>query len=88
MGIVVIGFAWTALFFSIREARGFWKLVPGLALVVSIMSFTGRLFTGNQTACMIFFYSFYVTIFISMLCVPYLIYKGNDFFERKHTWFR
>ncbi|MHC4113472.1 MAG: hypothetical protein ACYSUY_20555 [Planctomycetota bacterium] len=88
MGIVVIGFAWTALFFAVREARGFWKLVPGLALVVSIISLAGRLFTGNQTACMIFLYSFYVTIFFSMLCVPYLIYKGNDIFERKHTWFR
>jgi len=88
MGIVVVGFAWTALFFSIREARGFWKLVPGLALIVSIASFSGRLFTENQTACVIFFYSFYVTIFISMLCVPYLIYKGYDIFERKHKLFR
>ena len=88
MGIVVVGFAWTALFFVIIEARGFWKLVPGLVLAVSVISFTGRFFTGNQTAYMVFLYSFYVTIFFSMLCVPYLIYKGYEIFERKHTLFR
>ena len=88
MGIFVIGFAWTALFFAIMAARSFWKLVPGLALMVSLISYAGGSFTENQTACRIFLYSFYVTIFISMLCVPYLIYKGYEIFERKHTWFR
>jgi type III secretory pathway component EscT len=88
MGIVVVGFAWTALFFVIVEAGGFWKLLPGLVLAVSVVSFTGRLFTGNQTACMVFLYSFYATIFFSMLCVPYLIYKGYDAFGRKYTLFK
>ena len=88
MGIVVVGFAWTALFFLIVEARRFWKLVPGLVLAVSVISFTGRFFTGNQTAYMVFLYSFYVTIFFSMLCVPYLIYKRYDIFGRKYILFK
>lgn len=88
MKIVIIGFAWAALFFMIIEARGFWKLVPGLALVVSVISFIGIFFTRNQTVHMIFYYSFYATIFISMLCVPYLIYKGYDIFGRKFTLLR
>lgn len=88
MGIVVVGFAWTVLFFVIIEARGFWKLVPGLALVVSLISFSGRLFTGNQTAFTVFLYSFFVTVFFSIACVPYLIYKGYDTFGRKYTLFK
>ncbi len=71
MVLLAVGFAWLILVFTIKESYGIWRLLLCITLALSVLSF----FMGLRII-------FYVTLVISVFCVPYLAYQGYGIFRR------